>query len=64
MIEVFIGRVVHCNFSNIKVAVIALVEQLEVGDTVHIKTPQKKRQAIEVDFVQKIISMQIEGNSN
>lgn len=57
MDEVFVGEVDHY-YSNLQVAVIPLVEQLTAGDSVHFLSPESR--SMRVDFVQKIVSMEIE----
>ncbi len=54
--EKLIGKITHC-FNNINVAVLQLIDdELNVGDTIHIKGHT-------TDFTQVINSMQIEHKS-
>jgi putative protease len=57
MDEIYIGEVSHY-YSKIMVAVITLVEQLNVGDSLHFKSPQGRIEW--VDFEQKVDSMEVE----
>ena len=62
MAEIYVGEVIHY-FPNINVAVITLVERLDLGDIAHFKSSDKKRRGIKVDFEQKIDAMEIEHKS-
>ena len=57
MDEILIGEVTHY-YPKIMVAVITLVEQLNVGDNVHFKSPTGRIEW--VDFEQKVDSMEID----
>lgn len=59
MPEIYVGEVIHY-FPNVKVAVVTLIDRLNVGDTVRVKSPDKKKRGNKVDFGQKIDSMEIE----
>lgn len=55
MEEKEIGKITHY-FGKISVGIIQLVDELKVGDTIHIK-------GVHDDFIQKVESMQIEHNN-
>jgi hypothetical protein len=57
MDEILIGEVTHY-YPKIMVAVIRLVEQLKVGDSLHFKSPTGRVEW--VDFEQKLESMEAE----
>jgi putative protease len=57
MDEIYIGEVTHY-YPKIMVAVITLVEQLNVGDSLHFKSPTGRIEW--VDFEQQLDSMEIE----